>query len=101
MGVHMTSQTEHVVGLEDDLTGGLRRGTMMMDDAGDAATPAEDKIVQNARTVAARGGSLDVHTLKKYIRYCRSKCMPVLTDEAGDILVSSHVQLRAARAWGS
>merc|ERR1719491_95623 len=41
--------------------GGLGRGTMMMDDAGDAPTPAEEKIVQNARTVAARDGSLDVH----------------------------------------
>ena len=39
ISVHMTSQKEHVVGLEDDLTGGLGRGTMMMDDAGDAATP--------------------------------------------------------------
>ncbi|EED96028.1 mcm5-like protein [Thalassiosira pseudonana CCMP1335] len=39
-------------------------------------------------------GELDVPTMKKYIQYCKAKCAPRLSDEAGDILASSYVKIR-------
>lgn len=45
--------------------------------------------------VATTGqGELDVPTMKKYIQYCKAKCAPRLSDEAGDILASSYVKIR-------
>ena len=39
-------------------------------------------------------GELDVPTMKKYIQYSKARCMPRLSDEAGDILASSYVKIR-------
>ena len=39
-------------------------------------------------------GQLDIPTMKKYIQYCKAKCKPRLSDEAGDILASSYVKIR-------
>ena len=45
--------------------------------------------------VATSGhGQLDIPTMKKYIQYCKAKCKPRLSDEAGDILASSYVKIR-------
>ena len=45
--------------------------------------------------VATTGiGELDVPTMKKYIQYCKAKCHPRLSEEAGDILASSQVKIR-------
>jgi DNA replicative helicase MCM subunit Mcm2 (Cdc46/Mcm family) len=52
-------------------------------------------IAENAMRIATSGiGELDVPTMKKYIQYCKAKCMPRLSDEAGDILASSYVKIR-------
>lgn len=52
-------------------------------------------IAENAILVATSGqGELDVPTMKKYIQYCKAKCKPRLSDEAGDILASSYVKIR-------
>lgn len=52
-------------------------------------------IAENAMRIATTGvGELDVPTMKKYIQYCKAKCMPRLSDEAGDILASSYVKIR-------
>jgi len=45
--------------------------------------------------VATTGqGELDIPTMKKYIQYCKAKCAPRLSDEAGDVLASSYVKIR-------
>ncbi len=60
---------------------------------GGSNTPAA--IAENAMRVASSGtGELDVPTMKKYIQYCKAKCSPRLSEEAGDILASSYVKIR-------
>jgi DNA replication licensing factor MCM5 len=45
--------------------------------------------------VAATGqGELSVAAMKKYIQYCKAKCSPRLSEEAGDVLTSSYVKIR-------
>lgn len=39
-------------------------------------------------------GELDVAAMKKYIQYCKAKCKPVLSEEAGQVLTSSYVKIR-------
>jgi DNA replication licensing factor MCM5 len=39
-------------------------------------------------------GELDVPSMKKYIQYCKAKCKPVLSEEAGQVLTSSYVKIR-------
>lgn len=52
-------------------------------------------IAENAMRIATTGvGQLDIPTMKKYIQYCKAKCKPRLSDEAGDILASSYVKIR-------
>ena len=54
-----------------------------------------DAIADNALQVATTGtGELNVATMKKYIQYCKVKCEPRLSEEAGEILVSSYVKIR-------
>lgn len=46
-------------------------------------------------SVAQSGqGNLDVTAMKKYIQYCKARCSPRLSEEAGDVLVSSYVKIR-------
>jgi DNA replication licensing factor MCM5 len=46
-------------------------------------------------SVAQNGqGNLDVSAMKKYIQYCKARCSPRLSEEAGDVLVSSYVKIR-------
>jgi DNA replication licensing factor MCM5 len=45
--------------------------------------------------VATTGlGELDVAAMKKYIQYCKAKCSPRLSEEAGEVLTSSYVKIR-------
>jgi len=45
--------------------------------------------------VATTGnGELTIPSMKKYIQYCRSKCQPTLSEEAGQVLSSSYVKIR-------
>ncbi|OEU21385.1 MCM-domain-containing protein [Fragilariopsis cylindrus CCMP1102] len=52
-------------------------------------------IAENMMRVATTGqGDLDVPTMKKYIQYCKSRCKPTLSEEAGQVLTSSYVKIR-------
>ena len=54
-----------------------------------------EAIAENALQVARTGlGELNVPTMKKYIQYCKVKCSPRLSEEAGEILTSSYVKIR-------
>jgi len=45
--------------------------------------------------VASSGqGELAVAAMKKFIQYCKSKCSPRLSEEAGEVLTSSYVKIR-------
>ena len=45
--------------------------------------------------VATTGmGELEVPAMKKFIQYCKAKCKPVLSEEAGQVLTSSYVKIR-------
>jgi len=37
---------------------------------------------------------LDIHTLKKYVQYCRAKCAPRLSKQASEVLSSAYVKIR-------
>lgn len=39
-------------------------------------------------------GELSVQAMKKFIQYCKAKCSPRLTEEAGEVLTSSYVKIR-------
>lgn len=59
------------------------------------ANASPEAIADNAMHVATTGnGELDVATMKKYIQYCKAKCSPRLSEEAGEILASSYVKIR-------
>lgn len=59
------------------------------------ATASPEAIADNAMQVATTGnGELDVATMKKYIQYCKAKCSPRLSEDAGEILASSYVKIR-------
>ena len=69
--------------------------THVVASSSDDVALSADAIAENVRRVASTGeGELEVASLKKYIQYCRSKCMPILSEEAGDILASSYVKIR-------
>jgi DNA replication licensing factor MCM5 len=56
---------------------------------------SSDAIAENVMRVATTGeGELTVQAMKKYIQYCKSRCAPRLTEEAGEFLASSYVQIR-------
>jgi len=59
------------------------------------ANASPEAIADNAMQVATTGnGELDVPTMKKYVQYCKAKCSPRLTEEAGEVLASSYVKIR-------
>lgn len=43
---------------------------------------------------ATSGGELDIPTMKKYVQYCKAKCAPRLSEQAGDVLSSAYVKIR-------
>ena len=59
------------------------------------AKSSPEAIAENVARIAATGvGELDVPSMKKYIQFCKAKCFPRLSEEAGDILASSYVKIR-------
>ena len=83
--------------------GGGATGTDAMGDGGGASAVSgaranestPEAIAEKAMRVATTGqGELDVPTMKKYVQYCRCKCSPRLSEEAGDVLASSYVRIR-------
>jgi DNA replication licensing factor MCM5 len=45
--------------------------------------------------VATTGqGELEIPAMKKYVQYCKAKCKPTLSDEAGQVLTSAYVKIR-------
>ena len=46
------------------------------------------------RVATTGSGELDVPSMKKYVQYCKAKCKPVLSEEAGQVLTSSYVKIR-------
>ena len=46
------------------------------------------------RIATTGAGELDVPSMKKYIQYCKAKCQPTLSEEAGQVLTSSYVKIR-------
>ena len=54
-----------------------------------------EAIAESVMRVATTGqGELNVPSMKKYIQYCKSRCKPVLSEEAGQVLTSSYVKIR-------
>ena len=59
------------------------------------AEEAADAVAENVMRIATTGqGDLSVQAMKKYIQYCKAKCAPRLTEEAGEVLSSSYVKIR-------
>ena len=59
------------------------------------AEDATDAIADNVMRVATTGvGELTVQAMKKFIQYCKARCEPRLSEEAGEVLVSSYVKIR-------
>jgi DNA replication licensing factor MCM5 len=88
MGVHINNSTganaEHIAGSDDS---GINDNN--------TATDSPEAIAGNVMRVARTGqGELDVSAMKKYIQYCKAKCSPRLSEEAGEVLTSSYVKIR-------
>ena len=61
----------------------------------EALSNSPEAIAENTLQVAMTGkGELDIPSMKKYIQYCKAKCKPVLSEEAGEVLTSSYVKIR-------
>ena len=88
MGVHINNST----GANADHIGGDDDGGM---NDHNAAADSPEAIAGNVMRVARSGqGELDVAAMKKYIQYCKAKCSPRLSEEAGEVLISSYVKIR-------
>lgn len=67
----------------------------MLNSDSSAANVTPEAIAENVMKVATSGqGELDVAAMKKYIQYCKAKCSPRLSEEAGEVLTSSYVKIR-------
>lgn len=61
----------------------------------EAMSNSPEAIAENIMQVATTGvGELAIPSIKKYIQYCKAKCKPVLSEEAGQVLTSSYVKIR-------
>ena len=59
------------------------------------AEASAEAIAANVSKVALTGqGELDVASLRKYIQFCRARCSPRLSEEAGSVLTSTYVKIR-------
>ena len=55
---------------------------------------SSESIAETAMRVARYGGELDIPTMKKYVQYCKARCSPRLSEQAGDVLASAYVKIR-------
>ena len=93
LGSFMSSNAASIDGGGTSGTAGLGDGGASSGTRSNGSTP--EAIAEKAMRVATTGqGDLDVPTMKKYVQYCRSKCFPRLSEEAGDVLASSYVRIR-------
>lgn len=53
-----------------------------------------NKAYQADSSLASDKGELDLGTMKRYIVYCRTKCAPVLSVEAAELLRNHYVSIR-------
>lgn len=54
-----------------------------------------ETVAENVMKVATTGrGDLDIPAMKKFVQYCKSKCKPTLSEEAGQVLTSAYVKIR-------
>ncbi|KAL3925643.1 MAG: hypothetical protein SGILL_000271 [Bacillariaceae sp.] len=61
----------------------------------EAQNNSPDAIAENVMRVATTGqGELEIPAMKKYVQYCKAKCKPTLSDEAGQVLTSAYVKIR-------
>jgi DNA replication licensing factor MCM5 len=60
-----------------------------------SALNSPEAIAESVMTIATTGrGEMTVAAMKKYVQYCKARCSPRLTVEAGEILTSSYVKIR-------
>jgi DNA replication licensing factor MCM5 len=60
-----------------------------------AASNSPEAIAEHVMQIARSGeGELEVPAMKKFIQYCKAKCAPRLSEEAGEVLTSSYVKIR-------
>lgn len=61
----------------------------------EAHSNTPEAIAESVLRVATTGvGELNVPSMKKFVQYCKFKCKPVLSEEAGQVLTSSYVKIR-------
>lgn len=102
MGVHIdNSRGGGGSGRATDPLAFLTGATAGQDDEGirsaaaDSQSNSAEAIAEGVVRVATTGvGELDVPAMKKYIQYCKAKCKPTLSEEAGQVLASSYVKIR-------
>ena len=76
-------------------TGGSFQENTWASGAATAVATTPEAIAEHVLQIAATGaGELEVPAMKKYIQYCKAKCKPVLSEEAGQVLTSSYVKIR-------
>ena len=77
------------------LSGGFQDGNGGRGGSSSGAATTPEAIAEHVLQVAATGaGELEVPAMKKFIQYCKAKCKPVLSEEAGQVLTSSYVKIR-------
>jgi len=85
---------QHVMGVHID-NSSTAADTVADDDGNGTAADTPDAIAESVMRVARTGQvELDVPAMKKYIQYCKAKCSPRLSEEAGEVLTSSYVKIR-------
>jgi len=98
MGVHINNSRGSGGGGNGSFGGGANGpefGGSGQENGESPANYTPEAIANNAMRVASTGiGELDVPTMKKYIQYCKAKCSPRLSQDAGDVLASSYVKIR-------
>mmetsp|Transcript_8736 Transcript_8736/g.15255 ORF Transcript_8736/g.15255 Transcript_8736/m.15255 type:complete len:359 (-) Transcript_8736:455-1531(-) len=105
MGVHIQNSgtsgpAGHSSGGAESGLGFLSASGLLEDNSGDRAmaeaqSNSPEAIAENVMRVATTGqGELEIPSMKKYVQYCKSKCKPTLSEEAGQVLTSAYVKIR-------
>jgi DNA replication licensing factor MCM5 len=95
MGVHIDHSASST---NASLNGIPIQGLGANDDPMDSSAAlynTSEAIADHVLRIATTGfGELNVYAMKKYIQYCKMKCSPRLSEEAGNVLTSSYVKIR-------